>query len=116
MQMNKDNTHPWVLCDGSPTAVSSAVLVCQRKILTKEIGKSVFSVILTLMAVHYMYDFAYNPWTQQVLEFLQEKLLGDCLPASRKPSAAYSRLFRALYCIQQKITDGAEADDESGEG
>ena len=42
MQKNKDNTHP---CVSTPSCVSSAVLVCQRKVVT---GKTVFSALLTL--------------------------------------------------------------------
>ena len=95
---NKDNTHPWVLCVGSPTSISSAVLVCQKKVVSKDIGKTVFSSILVLMAAHYAYEFAYNPMTQQVLEFLQEKLLGDPLQASRKP------LHRIQIFSEQLIT------------
>ena len=64
MQRNKDNTHPWILCVGSPGKISSAVLVCQRKVITNEIGKSVFSSLLVLMTVHYTYEFSYNPLTQ----------------------------------------------------
>lgn len=115
MQKNKDNTHPWILCVGSPSKILSAVLVCQRKVITKEIGKSVFSAILVLLAIHYTYEFKYNPLTQQVLEFLQEKLLGDRLPLSRKTSAAYSSLFRAIDCIEQKISDSKTDDGEKEE-
>ena len=112
MQKNKDNTHPWVLCVGSPTSISSAVLVCQKKVVSKDIGKTVFSSILVLMAANYAYEFAYNPMTQQVLEFLQEKLLGDPLQASRKTSASYSNLFRAIDCIEKKI----EEEEVDGQG
>ena len=97
---NKDNTHPWVLCVGTPCNISSAVLVCQRKIISKEIGKTVLSALLVLLAAHYTYEFAYNPLVQQTLEFLQEKFLGDRLPSSRKTSVAYSSLFRAIDCIE----------------
>ena len=39
--------------------------------------------MLVLLAAHYAYEFAYNPLVQQILE---EKLLGDGLPSSKKIS------------------------------
>lgn len=112
MQKNKDNTHPWILCIGTPSSISSAVLVCQRKVITIEIGKTVFSALLTLLAIHYTYELQYNPLVQQPLEFLQEKLLGDHLPTSRKISVAYSSLFRAVDCIEQKIAEDSYTEKE----
>ena len=54
---NKDNTHPWIHCVGTVcNKLSSTVLVCQRKVITKEIGKSVSSALLLLLAVHYTYE------------------------------------------------------------
>ena len=47
MQKNKDNTHPWILCIGTPSSISSAVLVCQRKVIIIEIGKTVLGFIAT---------------------------------------------------------------------
>ena len=113
MQKNKDNTHPWILCVGSPCNVTSAVLVCQHKIISKEIGKTVFSALLVLLAARYTYEFAYNPLVQQILEFLQEKLLGDGLPSSKKISVAYSSLFRAIDCLEQKITESDATEKDS---
>ena len=114
MQKNKDNTHPWVLCVGTPCNISSAVLVCQHKIISKEIGKTVFSALLVLLAAHYTYAFVYNPLVQQTLEFLQEKFLGDRLP-SRKTSVAYSSLFRAIDCIERKITESDAIEDSDND-
>lgn len=54
----------------------------------------------------------YNPLIQQALEFLQEKLLGDGLPASKKTSVAYSSLFHAINCIEQKIAEGIEKESQ----
>ena len=64
-----------------------------------------FSALVVLLAVHYTYNLAYNPQTQQVLEFLQEKLVGDRLPTSRKMSTTYANLFRAVDCLEQKFDD-----------
>lgn len=63
--------------------------------------------------MHYTYDLSYNPLTVQVLEFVQEKLTGDRLPDSKKVSAAYSNLYRAIDCIEQKLNDSeSEIDGE----
>ena len=102
MQKNKDNTHPWILCIGTPSSISSAVLVCHRKVITIEIGETVFSALLTLLAIHYTYELQYNPLVQQPLEFLQEKLLGDHLPTSRKISVQLTVLSRRLQKTKRK--------------
>lgn len=104
MQKHKDDTHPWVLCVGtSAENFSSAVCICNRKVITVDIGKLVVSALLVLLGIHYTYSFSYNPLTQQVLEFLQEKLLGDQLPPDKKITSAYSNLFRAVDCIEEKM-------------
>lgn len=98
---NKANTHPFILCVGSPTNITFAVAVCNQKVITTHIGQLVFSALVVLLAVHYTYNLAYNPQTQQVLVFLQEKLVGDRLPTSRKMSTTYANLFRAVDCLEQ---------------
>ena len=82
--------------------------------MTSVIGQLIISFIVALIAVHYVYNLSYNPVCQQVMEFLQELLLGDLLPSSRKTTTAYSNLFRALNCIQQKFfnSDGADSAKE----
>ena len=64
------------------------------------------------MAIHYMYELAYNPISQNVLQFFQEKLLGDRLPSSKKISAAYSNLYRAVDCIELKLNEEREMDED----
>ena len=76
------------------------------------IGRLVFSTLLTLLAVHYTCQLSYNPLSQQVLEFLQEKLLGNRLPGSRKMSAAYSNLFRAVNSLEQRLHDVKDPPDD----
>lgn len=95
------------------TAITSSVAICNKKVITSEIGHYVFSAILTLLAISYTYNLAYNPMTQQVLEFLQEKVVGDCLPASRKISTAFSNLSRAISCIEQKMAEELAKSNES---
>ena len=73
--------------------------------ITQNIGQLLFSSVLTLLAIHYTYELAYNPLAQNVLQFFQEKLLGDRLPSSKKINAAYSNIFRAVDCIQLKINE-----------
>lgn len=79
--------------------------MCSGKVIVDEIGVLLSSAFITLLGVHYTFQLAYNPHAQEVLEFLQENLIGDGLPSSRKMSAGYSNLFRAINCVQQKIEE-----------
>ena len=88
-----------------PSNISSAIIIYNNKVVTDNAGKIIFSSVLLLLAVYYTYNLSYNPHAHQVLEFLQEKLLGDKLPDGRKPTAAYSNLFRAIDCIEQKLSE-----------
>ena len=83
-------------------------MVCNKKVITEEIGQLVISAIIVLLSIHFTYDLAYYPASRQVLEFLQEKLLGARLDSSRKTTTAYSNLYRAVSCIEQKFKDGHE--------
>ena len=47
LKENSDNVHPYIIYIGSITAFSSAVAVCNKKVVTTEIGRLVFSSILT---------------------------------------------------------------------
>jgi hypothetical protein len=103
LKKNSDNTHPYIILLGSHTEFTSAVGVCGKKVITSEIGQFILSAILTLLAISYAYDLSYNPSVQQVLEFIQEMVIGDSLPSTRKVSTAFSNLCRAINCIQQKM-------------
>ena len=80
-------------------------MVCNRKVITGHAGKQVPTGLLTLIAVHYMYELEYN----QIMYFMQEKLLGDPLPATQKVSQVYSTLFRSIGCIENTL--GSEFGD-----
>ena len=73
------------------------------------------SHVFVLLAVYYAYQVALNPVCQSVVEFLQEKLLGDSLPA-RKMSVSYCNLFCAVNSIEQKLKDQEPAAVEDEEG
>ena len=92
---------------------TSAVIVCNKKVITDEIGQLVFSILLTLIFTHYAFHLSYNPASQQVMEFLQEKVLGDRLPLSRKTTTAYSNLYRAVNCFEQRLEEDLEVDDST---
>ena len=62
-----------------------------------------FSAVLTVLAISYGYELSYHPVLKQVLEFIQEQVIGDCLPPSRKTSTAFSNLSSAICCIQQQM-------------
>ena len=81
------------------------VIICNKKVITEEIGQLIVSAIITLLSVQFAYDLAYNPDCKQALEFLQEKFLGVMLDSSRKITTAYSNLFRAVNCSEQKLKD-----------
>lgn len=108
MRRNASNTYPYAICIGSESMFTSSVIVCNKKVITEELGQLVFSVILSLLCTHYAFELAYNPISQQVMEFLQEKLLGDRVSGVR--TTAYSNLFRALGCLEQQIDEHAESD------
>lgn len=119
MKLSKgvNNTYPYAICIGSASMFTSSVIVCNKKVITGEIGQLVLSVLMALLCIHYAFSLSYNPVSQQVMEFLQEKLLGDRLSSSRKTSTAYSNLYRAVSCFEQKITDQylEESDNEDSE-
>lgn len=87
--------------------------MCNKKVVTEEIGQLLISAIIVLLSIHFAYDLAYNPACKQVLEFLQEKLLGARLDSSRKTTTSYSNLYRAVNCIEQKLKDARPAQDDS---
>jgi hypothetical protein len=111
LKENSDNVHPYIVFVGTISSFSSAVAVCNKKVITTEIGNWVISAILTLLAIHYTYELIYPPAVQQVLEFLQEKLLADPIPG-KKTSTAYSNLFRVVNCLMQRLVEeeGANPD------
>ena len=110
LKKNAGNTHPHVICVGDHSTIFSSVAVCDKCVITSEIGHFVFSAILTLIAISYTYSFSYNPITQQVLEFLQE-VVGDCLLSTKWLSVAFTNLSRAITCIEQR-----RSEDEHEEG
>ena len=93
--------------------ITSSVIVCNQKVITEETGYYIFSILLSLICIHYAYSLSYNPASQQVMEFLQEKLLGDCLSSSKKTTTAYSNLYRAVNCFEQKLEDSQDEDSEA---
>ena len=111
LKKNAGNTHPYVICVGDHSTISSSVAVCDKCVITSEISHFVFSAILTLIAISYTYSLSYNPITQQVLEFLQEKVVGDCLLSTKRLSVAFTNLSRAITCIEQ-----TRSEDEQEEG
>ncbi len=108
----RGNTHPFLLCIGTAELITSCVVVCNSKVATVHIGKMVLSCVLVLLAVYYTYNLQYNPIAQEVLEFLQEKLLADPLPVNRKTSKSYDQLYRAIDCLERKMEAEEMPDSE----
>jgi hypothetical protein len=103
LKKNTDNNDPFIVCLGTPKEFTSSVVVCNRKVITSETGKLIFSSILSLLAVHFAYNLSYNPLIRQVMEFFQEKVLGSVLPSTQKMSTGYCNLFRAVNCLEQAL-------------
>ena len=85
-----------MVCTGTTGDINSAVVI------TSEIGSVVFSSLITLFAVHYCFELAYNPTTKQVFDFIQEILIGDPVH-NKKTSTSYSNLYRSIMCIKQRF-------------
>ena len=66
LKKNADNNDPFNVCLGIPKEFTTAVVVCNRKAITLETGKLIFSSILSLLAVHFAYNFSFNPLIKQV--------------------------------------------------
>lgn len=85
------------------------VVVCQKKVITGELGKCLFIGLTVLLAVHYVYKWEFNSSVKEVLEFIQDKLLQDPLP-KQKQSIAYANLFRLVSCFEIEIKKELEDD------
>lgn len=109
-----NNRDPYLLCVGSAENVSSCVVVCNNKVITDHISKRLLPCAMVLLAVYYCFNLEYNSKVKPALEFLQEKLLRDRLPANRKVTRSYEQLYRALDCIENKmaVEDNKGEDDE----
>lgn len=90
-----------MICVGTISSYSSAVGVCKKKVITSPIGQMTFSALITLMAIYYTYDLEYNSSVKQVLHFLQEKVIQHPL-SKTKATTAYTNLYRAVSCIEQR--------------
>ena len=112
LKRNSSNTYPFIVCIGKPTMFTSSVVVCNKKVITEEIGKCVVSSLLTLLSVHYLYELSFNPICKLAMEFLQEKFLGDSLP-HQKMTTNYCNLFRAINCIELKLSEQPFDDEQT---
>ena len=92
LKENSDNTHHYIICTGEIATFTSAVAVCNKKVITENIGQLVFSAFVTLLAIYFAYELDFNSNLKQMLEFLQEKLLGQNL-SLKKTSTAYLKLI-----------------------
>ena len=75
MKKSSGNTYPYIICIGTSDLFTSSVLVCNKKVISIEIGEFLSSALLTLLAAHYAYELSFNPVCKQVMEFFQEKLV-----------------------------------------
>ncbi len=49
------------------------------------------------------------------MEFLQEKIVGDCLPSNKRLSVAFTNLWRAIGCIERKLCENDGNSEEESE-
>ena len=114
---NSDNEDPYVICVGTISSFTSAVGVCKKKVITAPIGQMVFSVLVTLMAIYYTYDLDYHSPVKQVLHFVQEKVIQHPLSTKTRPTTAYTNLYRAVNCIEQRndLEKETQQCEESGQ-
>ena len=105
------NLDPYLLCIGTPAIISSCVVICNKKVVTEHISKNLLACLFVLLAIYYSYNLEYNAVVKPALEFLQEKLLNDRLPPSRKVTRSYEQLYRAIDCMEQKM-EISEPEDE----
>ena len=49
-------------------------MVYERKVVTTAIGKMVFTAVIVLLGIHFMYHIEYNPIVREVMELLQENV------------------------------------------
>ena len=95
--------------------LKSSVIVCGRKVLTGHVRKQVLTGLITLIAVHYMYELQYNQHSAEIMYFMQEKLIGDPLPTNHKVSQACATLFRSITYIENTLENELEDDDDTEE-
>ena len=90
-------------------------MVCDQRVLTVAV-EMLLSAVLLLLGIHFVYNIEYNPVVREVLEFLQENVLGISLPSGKKTSVSYSNLYRSLNCIENKMSSERHddvSDDEA---
>ena len=96
--MMKSVSDPFVAVIGTRSQVDSSFLVCEGKVLIKNIGSRVFSMLLILIAFCHTFNVEFNPEVREAMEFIQERLLG--IAEGKKKSTAFVNILRAVSCIQ----------------
>lgn len=104
---------PFIVIVGEVSHVEDCALVCNGKIVIKaRPGFQVPNMVLLLIAFCHVFNVEYNSEVREVMEFLQEKLLG--LTEGRKHSTAFTNLFRSITCLQEQvILSGHDSDADS---
>ena len=104
---------PFIALLGEESHVDDCALVCNGKIVIKaRPGFQILYMILLLIAFCHAFNVEYNSEIKEVMEFLQEKLLG--LVEGKKRSTAFTNLFRSITCLQEQvILTGHDSDADS---
>lgn len=107
LKENSDNTHPYIICTGDIAAFSSAVAVCNKKVITDNIGQLIFSAFVTLLAIYFAYELDFNPNLKHLNFFKKSCFVKICLRKRQVQhiqtctdrSAALSRKFWQLLLM-----------------
>jgi hypothetical protein len=92
--------------------MKDCALICDHKVVIKiPCGANIANMILVLMAFCHTFNLEYSQEVEDVMELLQDKLLG--LSEKKKHGVAYSNLYRSITCQQDKILNKQQKDAKS---
>ena len=83
--------------------MKDCALVCDHKfVIHIPSGCNIANLTIVLIAFCHTFNIRYAEDVEEVMEFLQDKLLG--LTEKKKHGIAYNNLYRAVTCHQDKIS------------
>lgn len=109
----KNYTHPLLLITGSLDNILSAVVICDRKVVTGGLPKSLFQSVLVLIGIYFLYHLEYPDNIRSLLNFLQEKLFN--IPWKGCASVVYNNFYRTFSCMEQKVREISDIEATQGE-
>ena len=93
---------PYIMVTGSYTSCKDCALICSGKIVLKlNRGFAPINMVLVLIGFCHIFKVEYHPEVRDVMEFLQEKLLG--ISERKAHTMAYMNLLRAVSCLEAQV-------------